>query len=261
MPIRVGYDPTRRNRNIGTKARGHGKDNRMSIPSVCSVERTWREQISDHQVVEHQIAGRTVKFIIEKTRRNFLHACTPEAICDVLSCLPPEDWTGLDCILLRQPTRKQSLVEPAWGRIVFAANIGKAGKPDVYTGPAILLEATDSSEELIWSRSLRPDFADEFQRLRRDGHKIVEERRGYRFVFDRLAVRRTQLYRTLPHEIGHWVDWVNRVERPADLSGDYGALVDAYWARPERESFAHRYAEAVVNRLPAQDGIRSIQST
>jgi hypothetical protein len=55
----------------------------------------------------------------------------------------------------------------------------------------------------------------------------------------RQAVRNTQLYRTLPHEIGHWTDFLERVRRDDNTD------------RPvrEREQSAHRYADAVRGRL------------
>jgi hypothetical protein len=133
----------------------------------------------------------------------------------------------------------------------MAADIGQAGKPNLHTGPAILIEATDS-RPLIWSRSLEPEFAKELERLRNDGHSITEDRRSYRIQNDPNAVRSTQLYRTVLHEIGHWVDWLERVERPSERpDSDYSVLADAYWARPssEREGFAHSYADRLRKRL------------
>ncbi len=67
------------------------------------------------------------------------------------------------------------------------------------------------------------------------------------------SARHTLLYRTMLHEIGHWVDWKEKVEIPADHGGDWLALSDAYFARPdsEREAFAHRYADTMAKQLTA----------
>ena len=79
----------------------------------------------------------------------------------------------------------------------------------------------------------------EFERLRNDGHQLS------RVGSNPDSIRNTQLYRTRPHEMGHWVDWLEKVARPVSAS------VDRYFERPqsEREVFAHRYAEAVRDRL------------
>jgi len=75
--------------------------------------------------------------------------------------------------------------------------------------------------------------------------------RQHVFAPSRDAARATQLYRTLLHEIGHWVDWLNKVERPSERGGDFEKLNDAYFQRPknEREAFAHRYADETRERL------------
>src|SRR5260370_1820778 len=49
---------------------------------------------------------------------------------------------SLDTIILRQPTRKQWLLNPAWGRLAYSAEFGHAGKKIRRTGPAVLLEAS-----------------------------------------------------------------------------------------------------------------------
>ena len=53
------------------------------------------------------------------------------------------------------------------------------------------------------------------------------------------------------HEIGHWVDWLEKVERPEGQGGNYITLKDAYFSRPskEREAFANRYADEIRERL------------
>jgi hypothetical protein len=64
--------------------------------------------------------------------------------------------------------------------------------------------------------------------------------------------RSTQLYRTLPHEIGHLVQYEREVRRPArERAGDAGELGERYFARParEREDFANRYARELADEL------------
>jgi len=80
------------------------------------------------------------------------------------------------------------------------------------------------------------------------------------------TVRATQLYRTLLHEIGHWVDWRtreripaglgarrdSRTSRPADAkTAPFDRPWESYWQRPhsERERYAHRYSDQLRKRL------------
>jgi hypothetical protein len=84
------------------------------------------------------------------------------------------------------------------------------------------------------------------------GHVVEDTGKSLLFHSSQEAIRATQLYRTLLHEIGHWVDWLLKVEQPAaKQSVPYEVLSDRYFARPfqEREQFAHRYASAMRERL------------
>ncbi|RWN42293.1 MAG: hypothetical protein EOS03_28750 [Mesorhizobium sp.] len=113
------------------------------------------------------------------------------------------------------------------------------------SGPAIFLEACGVGDIIDWPTSLDSEDAAELDRLRLDGHDVSQVGKKH-FVSPSLdAVRATQLYRTLLHEIGHWRDRLKKVEMPSDQGEDYSTLYDRYFARPksEREAFAHRYAD------------------
>ena len=59
------------------------------------------------------------------------------------------------------------------------------------------------------------------------------------------AVRRTQLYRTLPHEIGHYVDYLESVDNPAGEDYEEWKRLDKLYSSKsskDKETFAHRYA-------------------
>ncbi len=250
--MRPGYEPTRRNRNIGTASRGHGRDNRMTIPEICHAERIWWEQLASYEVETLTVAGRDLTFVVEATRKDCVHSCSIGDICTILACIPATDWDGLGAIILRQSKRKEWLIAPSWGRLAFSADIGKPGKPNIYSGPAIILEAVDPVERRTWGKHLSPVDLAELDRLRDDGHRVQEEGKRFSLVSTLEASRATQLYRTLLHEIGHWVDWLERVERPSRANSEsYEALADKYFSRAgdERESFAHRYADAMRSRL------------
>jgi hypothetical protein len=250
--MRPGFNPTRRNRNIGTSKQGHGQDNRLKIPAICHDERRWWEQLGEHSISKRSIGDKEIVFVVERTRSECIHSCSVEDVCRILQLLPTNDWDGIGAFLFRQSTRKQSLLRPVWGRLAYAANFGRPGEPDVYSGPAIILEAVDTRKPFTWSKSLGPQDQAEFDRLRTDGHVLQDKGSHFQISSDKAAMRATQLYRTVPHEIGHWVDFVNRVEKRSESDLDkYDELLDRYFARPkdEVEGFAHRYADSMMSRL------------
>lgn len=237
-------NPVRRNRNIGTARQGHGQANRLVIPSICNDHRHWWTQLGPHEAVHRHIDGVAMTFIVEATLGGWSHACSLDDICQVLRSVPKADWRGISLILLRQPQRKQAILNPSWGRLAYDANIGRPGQSDMWHGPVISLEAVDSRRPVVWSTSLSPDSAEELARLIADGHQVTRRGRKHIITPQPAAIRATQLHRTLLHEIGHWVDWQEKVLAP---DGDF----DLYFARArdEREAFAHRYADTQRERL------------
>jgi hypothetical protein len=250
--MKPGFNPTRRNRNIGTAKQGGGRDNRLVIPDICLRGRRWTEQLNPHQKIHRMIAGREAVFIIEETYGTCKHACTVEDIRHVLANIPSVDWEGLETFVLRQSTRKQWLLRPTWGRMFYSADLGLPGRRPLRLGPAIMLEAVDCSVKLKWRSALDPDDQAELARLQDDGHRVSRKGQYHILSMTPESVRATQLYRTLLHEIGHWVDYLEKVERPAEKgAGEYAELSAAYFRRPnqEREAFAHRYADTTRARL------------
>lgn len=245
------FNPGRRSRNIGTSRQGHGQNNRLVIPSIAGSARSWSERLRAHRKLTLPLKGRDIVFFVEETTSGCRHACTPEDILHVLAHVPLADWHGLQTFVFRQSTHKQRLMNPAWGRMFYYAELGVGDQKARKTGPAVFLEAINFESSFKWRTSLQPDDLAELNRLRADGHSV--ERVGHHYVVSSSAesVRATQLYRTLLHEIGHYVDWLQKVERPWDAGSDYGALSEAYFQRPkdEREAFAHRYADEMGDHL------------
>ena len=85
----------------------------------------------------------------------------------LLSEVPLDDWAGISAVVFRQPTRKQDLLRPMWGRLVFDTQ--ESG----ITGSAIQLDAQDPRQEIRWNPSLRPDHQKELSALVADGHRVV----------------------------------------------------------------------------------------
>ena len=232
---RSGWNPTRRNRNLGTAKSGHGLSNRMVIPESWNDPRVYWERLRDPVTVREN--GFT--FLVEPCAEGFVHAVTVADALRVLALVPHEDISRIRVIAMRQPTRKQRLLSCVWGRLAYFADFGGT------TGPAIILEAHPVNDAFDLPRSQTPDSSAEVERLRADGHTIADERRSWRVQTTLNSVRNTQLFRTLPHEVGHYVQFDREVRREA--AGDDTALLklhDMYFTKPlrEKEDFAHRYA-------------------
>ncbi|MEL6133606.1 MAG: hypothetical protein AAFR59_09615, partial [Bacteroidota bacterium] len=242
------YNPIRRNRNIGTSRQGLGQDNQMDIPWPWAIGKHFTERLTKYERHHHQVGEHGFLFVIEETREGTQHACSIEDILTLLPYLPPEDYEGLRLIIFRQPKRKEEILRKAWGRLIYSYEF--EGKHE----PAIIIEAVDYTQQLKWSKRLKPEHQAELERLRQDGHPIIEEKRHFTAQYYPEFVRQTQLYRTFPHEIGHYVHYLQTVVRPAqpdESSDDWYRRDDAYFAIPhnEKEAFAHRYADTFCQQL------------
>lgn len=250
MPYR--RDPTRRNRNIGTAKQGHGKDNRDRIPRLWRDSKLNWSRGQAHSVVTRQVWGRTMPFLVEHTLQDCAHACTVDDITSLLNLLPKrhinnyKDIDGIQGIVLRQPTRKEQSLSPVWARLGYGVEVGGV------IGPVVFIEAQQIPLAVHWGTSISPSDQRELDRLVAAADQVEHSRRGHDLRFGLEGVRRVQLFHSLPHEIGHWADMYEHVERPAlDDFDEWERLWDRYFQRPgtEREEFAHRYAEEAVTDL------------
>jgi hypothetical protein len=235
-----GWNPTRRNRNLGTAKQGYGQDNRMVIPNNWLDSRTFWERVSHFAVVTRPVHGRDLPFVVEPTRRDSVYACTVDDIATVLGAAPAMHVSGIAGVILRQPKRKEELLAAVWGRLGYATEVGPV------RGPAILVEAQPLPLTVPLSARCDPAQQRELDRLRQEADRVEFDGRHHVLHFGLAAVRAVQLYRTVLHELGHWADYYEKVERPSRARGGdrWSELRDAYFRRPasERESFAHRYA-------------------
>ena len=246
--IRAGWNPTRRNRNIGTAKSGHGQDNRLVVPWPRYQDCPSWARIGPHRTVVRSAHGKRFTVLVESVRADSVHACTVDDVFRLLESVPAADTEGLGLIVLRRSKRKEETLRSCWGHLGYFLRAGP------HEGPAVILDAVDLSRPKRWSKSLSPADADELERLRADGHRITTTKRGHVIHTDLGSARATQLYRTLPHEIGHWVDYLEKVERPArEETCSWLGLHQRYHQRPaaEKETFAHRYADELGARLRA----------
>jgi hypothetical protein len=242
--VQPGYDARRRNRHQGTAARGHGRDNRLVVPSVRGELGviSWRsrtglpvQRVGAHRTVHREIAGKGWTFVVERTSPDCWHACSVDDLARMLALIPGEDHEGLDLVILHQPTRKYRQLDGSWGQLCYSVELGRRDCA------AVVLHAFAASGSWRWNRGRGPgpDDWQELERLRQDGHEITGCGRKLTIHTTRQAVRDTQLYRTVPHEIGHWTDFLEQARREDTRE------------RParEREHSAHRYADTIREQL------------
>jgi hypothetical protein len=225
----------------------------MAVPKVAHGENYFWERVENARLVNRIISRKLVKFFVQPTLKDCVYACTVDDIARMLSLTSQSDWEGIEAVLLRQPRRKEQILVPVWGRLAYAAQLVNKRGIAVYSGPVVIIEAVNPSRPIKHGKSLSPVDIDEIERLRIDGHQVLPRNRNHTVVSTLENCRTTQLYRTLLHEIGHWLDFLEKVKRPAaafenDLNTDaYENLLVRYHGRPsqEREQYAHAYAERV----------------
>lgn len=253
--MRAVNNPVRRNRNIGTIKQGYGQDNRLIIPATSNG--FYGSQIGPHDLLHRELAGRCINFFVEHPSKGWVHPCSVDDVVKLFTHINAEHWVGLTTIVFCQPTRKQAILAPVWGRLSYSTEI-KTRRGQVRAGgPVLFVAAIKEGAAYKFPSSLGPEDALELERLRADGHEITFDRRYYNIRVTRDSARNTTLYRTIPHEVGHWLDWLQRVHGPVDRGGDYRDLANRYFARPssEREVFAHRYATEIIDALRAKGAL------
>lgn len=247
------YNPIRRNRNIGTNKQGHGQNNKLTIPTICATSKTFVERLGAYEKLERTINGHNFVFVIEQTRETSKHACTINDLEKIIAHIPLTDYGNLKFIILRQPKRKEETLSPVWGRLIYSYEF------ENNFFPAIILEAVDYSRKFKWEKRLSVDAQKEIERLKADGHPIKQVGKLYTADYTPENVRNTQLYRTLPHEFGHYAHYLQVVERPAiedEPIENWELRNNNYFKLPktEKEKFAHAYAERLRRKL-VEDGV------
>jgi hypothetical protein len=114
------YNATRRNRNIGTAKQGYGQNNKLSIPAPYLVSPSFFERLGAYEKVTRVINGHTFLFIVEATTPGSGHACSISDITKMIGYVSPADYGALKFIVLRQPKRKENILSPTWGRLIYS---------------------------------------------------------------------------------------------------------------------------------------------
>lgn len=248
------WNPTRRNKNIGTKKSGRSKNNELVISDRWSDYRIYWERLSDPVICPVKIKGHDITLFVEPTKDGYVHACTPDDIIRVLELVIQEHLEEIDLVVLRQPKKKEEILKPVWGRFVYYADFGR------YSGPGVYIEATPVGKVLHWSNKLDPYKKKELAALEKDGHRVEHTKRGYIIHTTLETCRATQLFRTLPHEIGHAVDYLTHsinpsVDAKTEVESDY--ITNTYDAKPslDKEEYAHRYAREFYEKHKADGAL------
>ena len=245
-------DATRRNRNIGTVKQGHGQSNKLTMAKPCGTQKSFYERLDKYTKTKKIINGYEFIFIVEQLRETSKHSCSIEDIATIIEQIPKTDYGELQFIVLRQPKRKEETLSPTWGRLIYSYEF-----EDEYF-PAVIIDSIDYTKRFKWTTKLSTDDQQELDRLKSDGHEIINDGKHFIAEYKQENVRNTQLYRTLPHEFGHYVHFLNTVERPSTEDEDieeYEKRQDFYFNIPsvEKEKFAHNYAEKLMTELKNRD--------
>lgn len=242
------WNPIKRNRNIGTSKQGHGQNNKLTITQPYVVSKSFYERIDTYRKFEKIINGHLFTLVIEATRKSCYHACSINDVEKMIENIPVSDYGDLKLIVFRQPKRKEEILSPVWGRLIYSYEF-----EDNYF-PAIIIEAVDYSRKFTWNRSKTQEDQKEFERLKMDGHHFLESKRNFSSSFKIHNVRNTQLYRTLTHEFGHYKQYLEVVEKPGNEEEDFeewDKRHEKYLKIPsvEKEAYAHRYADELLKKL------------
>ncbi|MGJ5619792.1 hypothetical protein [Sulfitobacter sp. MF3-043] len=244
------WRPERRNRKIGTSASGYSKSNDMRIPESWQDKHgnfsVFLERLKNAKEQDVTIGNFELTTLFEEPRDGFTYGCSPLDVIKLLTAAVNLVPSLPDIVAFRQPTRKQQLQRPVWGRFLYFAEFGKHG------GTAILLEAQELGAKLKWSKRMTMEDRDEFARLVSDGHAFTEEKRGFQAELNEGSVRNTILYRTLLHELGHWVHYHQEVlNAPTALNEDQEVASELYFSKPstEREVYAHAFSAKLGQSL------------
>jgi hypothetical protein len=242
--------PTRRNKNIGTAKQGRGRNNRADIP--------WPYHDSSNLGITRnavwipvEIKNNKFHIVVEPTRPGHVHSCTIDDLITMLGHVPEKYLMGIKFFILKQPTRKQIVLRPVWGKFLYGIDA------DDLHGGAVFLWASKPETVFVWPKSICPLDQREMNRLEAEGHRLVLGSKAWNMISLLGATRHTQLYRTLPHEIYHFHQYYKHVLAPlsrckapatvADLKATYDSLTYQV-----KEDYANRHAEALFKELKSK---------
>jgi hypothetical protein len=241
--------PHRRNKNIGTRKSGYRRQSKFGVPTTPAI--TFYEHLKDSVKIHRYLKESRLDFYIEPPAGGRIYHCTPDDVVRVLSEITNSSLKDFKTIVFRNSSAKQETLVPAWGRMKYGSSLSRT------TGPVVFIESQKPDLKMKFSRKLNSFYFNEIKKLENEGHDIEFTKRHVIIHCNSAAIRSTQLYRTLFHEIGHYNDYYQQVELPNLYQDEYeswGRLYDNYFNKPtrEREEAAERFAGLVKSQLMEQ---------
>ncbi|MFN8575754.1 MAG: hypothetical protein U0354_02750 [Candidatus Sericytochromatia bacterium] len=213
MLLKNARNPLRRNKNIGTSKQGYRKNNRFVIPDIKrnNSYTIFYQNLKKYTVVNLNINNKEFKFVVEETKKDYIYPVTIQDVEKILHFIHDKFTDNLNLIVFRQPKRKEEIINPVWGRLIYYFEF------EGETQPAIILESVKLPKKIKWNKKLRLDKKNELEFLKEDGVNFVESKRDYTAFLTLDIVRQIQLYRTFIHEIGHYNEYLEKIEYPLSL--------------------------------------------
>ncbi len=249
------FKPERRNRNIGTTASGHGQDNKMCIPESW-VDRygnytSYLERVEPNLNQLFEVGLQSIRIIFERPREGHSYGCSPADIVHLLSLIENEFRELPSFFVFRQPTKKQNQLSPVWGRFLYRSDFKE--KPNSEReNSAIVLESQKIGNIIRYPNKISLADQEELKRLKNDGHTFTKSRRYQETILTKDSIRKTILYRTVLHELGHWKQYCdNVIFKTTSLDSDWDTSWDLHHSQPtiEKENFANRFSDDLAKRL------------
>lgn len=241
----AGWNPSRRNKKIGTSDQGFKARNDFGIPSSRQDDRLFWQKLRNPAVLPCTIGDHEFAILIEPTHADYKYYVSVSDLIEVIKHIPEEHRRDIKVFAFRQPKRKEAIFSHVWGRLGYLVYFGK------YFGPTVFIEAQPIGLTYKIKNDIDADFAQEIERLKQEGHQIELTKRHFEIRSTPQAIRNTQLYGTLIHEIGHQVDYFEKVTRPGEAEDADDDLQERYFSLPtkQKEQFAERYAIEMALKL------------
>lgn len=182
-------------------------------------------EISSSRLEIRDINGCPFRFVVEALRPFCLYLCTIDEVASMLRAAPQGDLAGLDLVVFHQPAVGEK-TGCCWGS--YTAEYSYEGK----LRRAILLDSVDSHAKSVAVRRADRDAAQEAEGLREDGHRVALISGRYIVASSREAIRVTQLYRSVYHQLYHHVRSFRGLPHETDderLANGYARQAKAQW--------------------------------
>lgn len=189
---RNSFRHSRRSSKRQLQSRPAGVRRRAQRPGAAFRQRGTLSKGSSEQFTApedwHEPTDRSdVKMIVQPPGKGYIHAVTPDEVCERIDALPTKFTQGLDVVQLSGMTRKRALF-PFYG---------------MQWGSSVYLYPIEQSYAELYVRPPRPQQIIEAEMY---GGKWVQDGKDWRLEWTAETIRDFYLNNVLIHEIGHIYD-------------------------------------------------------